>query len=129
LERAQWPLYGNYLGSDDTNPTEKYRIKIFRGIKNGFYTADSLTNLPNNCTKLPLSIANRTAFEFVINRTEVILDGKLYPTPNCYFFEEDKHIGYLKLDRRTIVIEYEFTDKTLAQASLQKRTFTGIKQN
>ncbi len=128
LKRVKWPVYGKYLGTDNTNPNEKYTINIFLGSKNGFYTADSLINLPNNCTKLPLSIISKTAFEFAIYSTELSVDGRLYPVPNCVFREYDKHIGYLKPDRKTIVIEYEFTGKDELDGSLQKRIFTGIKQ-
>lgn len=127
LQRDKWPVYGKYLGSDNTNPNEKYIINIFAGFKNGYYTTDSLKNLPNNCSKLPIGFSSATAFEFTIYRTELIFNNQVYPVPNCGFREYDKHIGYLKPDRKTIVLDYEFVDKSQKTESLQKRIFTGIR--
>jgi hypothetical protein len=128
LAYDKWPVYGKYLGSDNTNPNEKYTINIFAGFKNGYYTTDSLKNLPNNCSKLPVSLSGSTAFEFTIFRTDLVFNNKIYPAPDCGFRELDKHIGYLKPDRKTIVIDYQFVDKGQQDASLQKRIFTGIRQ-
>ncbi len=125
LPTNKWPVYGRYLGFDDTNPTEKYVINIFPGFKNGYFMTDSLKNLPNNCSRLPLGFRSGTAFEFTIYKTELIFNNKLFQTPNCVFREYDKHIGYLKSDRKSIVIEYEFTDKYQRNEVLQHRIFTG----
>jgi hypothetical protein len=128
LPRDKWPVYGKYFGYDNTNPNEKYTIEIFAGFMNGYYTTDSLKNLPNNCSKLPLGFRSGTAFEFAISRTSVVFNNQIYPFPNCVFRDYDRKIGYLKPNRMEIVIEYEFTDRLQQNESLQKRIFTGIRQ-
>ena len=128
LPQDKWPVYGKYFGSDNTKPNEKYTIEIFPGFKNGFYTTDSLKNLPGGCNNRSASFRDGTAFEFTISRVQTSDNNNVFPTPNCVFRDYDKKIGYLKSDRKTIVIDYQFTDKYEKDESSQKRIFTGIRQ-
>jgi hypothetical protein len=120
-------VYGKYLGSDNTNPSQKFTVEIFAGYKNGYYTTDSLKNLPNSCTNRSATLSSGTAFEFAIYGF-LPSNGQSFPTPNCVFREYDRKVGYLQPNRKEIVIEYEFTDKFQKDESLQKRVFKGIKQ-
>jgi hypothetical protein len=127
LPNDKWPVYGKYLGSDDTAPDNKYVIEIFRGkrFNQPLIELDLLKNLPDKCSNLYLDFESGSAFEFVIGQYD--LNGFL-PTPDCVFRPYDKKIGYLKSDRKTIVIDYQFSGKDEKDASLQKRIFTGFKQ-
>ncbi len=128
LHTKQWPVYGKYLGSDDSDPNTKYVIEIFSGYyPNGDFVQNALKNLPNNCTKR-LSTVGGTAFEFGIGSSNLSSDVDPFSEANCFFREYDKHVGYLKPDRKTIVIDYQFTDKYQRDETLQHRIFTGVKQ-
>lgn len=127
LKIGQWPMYGKYYGSDNTDPSNKYFIEIKRVNLILFgpnYYGGSLLNLPNNCSKDSVGVGG-TAFEFTIGRSE----PRLYSDrPNCFFRDYDKKIGYLKPDRKTIVIDYSYTDKDALDKSLQRKIFTGVRQ-
>jgi hypothetical protein len=118
------PLIGKYEGSDNTSPNDKYAIEISYGSRPDRSTTYWIKNLPDECNIQEAEVKFFTAFEFVIGYYN-IFPGETY---NCVLREKDKHIGYLKPDRKTLVIEYEFTGKDETDASKQKRIFTGIKQ-
>ena len=117
LRFSQWPLIGKYLGSDNSSSSINYVIEISSG---------QLKNLPNNCSNFSVSTGG-TAFEFTLGVTDIT--GVEYPNrPNCFFRPYDKKIGYLKPDRKTIVIDYSFTNRDQQDNTLQRRVFTGTKQ-
>lgn len=117
LRFANWPVNGKYLGSDNSNSSVKYVIEI---------SNQQLKNLPNNCSNFSVGVGG-TAFEFTLGVTDIT--GVEYVNrPNCFFRPYDKKIGYLKPDRKTIVIDYSFTNRDQQDNTLQQRVFTGTKQ-
>jgi hypothetical protein len=119
LKSNQWPVIGKYSGSDDSNVFEKYIIEIT--------SRGELKNLPKDCSVFSVGVGG-TAFEFGIGSTDIT--GIDYINwPNCFFRQYDKKIGFLTPDRKTIVIDYSFTDKDQKDNSLKTRKFTGARIN
>jgi hypothetical protein len=124
LPRDKWPLYGKYQGSDDTDPNNIFIIEIYRDSK---MDEIHVTNLPNACNpnNPGVRIGGSTAFEFSLESFPA--SNNYFPPliENCYFREYDKKIGGLLLDRKSIMIDYEFTQGGVSDTQKKHRVFKG----
>jgi hypothetical protein len=118
-----FPIVGKYEGSDDSDASKKLIVEISYGSRPQRVESFWLRSLPNECNIQEAQLTQVTAFEFAIGNYNIFL-GEEY---SSVFRERDKHIGHLENDRRTLVIEYEFTGKDETDATKRKRTFRGVK--
>jgi hypothetical protein len=126
LSTENWPIFGAYKGTDDTDPNSTFTIEIYRDSKS---QEIFIANLPNACNpnNPGIRIGYSTAFEFALNN---------FPAPqnyfpplvmNCYVQDDYKKIGGLMQDRKNIVIDYEFTEGGVSETQRKHRIFKGAK--
>jgi hypothetical protein len=117
LPKENLPILGKYNGADDTDPTKTFTIEIYRGQ----FGEIIIKNLPNACNAPNKNVRLKlpTAFEFVLETIPTTTDL------DCYFRDLDKKIGSLLPDRRSIVIDYEFTEGGINDSQKKHRVFKG----
>lgn len=124
LHQDNWPIYGKYKGADDTDPNTVFTIEIYRDSKS---QETFITNLPNACNpnNPGIRIGYSTAFEFALNNFPA--PSNYFPplVMNCYFQDHYKKIGSLLLDRKNIMIDYEFTEGGVNESQKKHRVFKG----
>jgi len=126
LSIADWPILGKYRGFDDIDPNTIFDIEIYRDSK----SQDTfVANLPNACNSNNpgIRLGYSTAFEFAL--TNFPPPNNFFPPliMNCYVQDSYKKIGGLMLDRKTIMIDYEFTEGGLSETQRRHRIFKGIR--
>jgi|GEM_PF-3283066 len=122
-----WPVLGKYYGSDNTDPSKKYTIEIFRGPvpvqpANQFQMIRNLPGGEGGCSNL--AGIGGGAFEFVLTET---FSDENYQYKDCLIDPYEKNIGYLSADRKTITIEYTFAKKSEGLKTKYHRVFTGVR--
>jgi hypothetical protein len=126
LDFDEWPLLGKYRGVDDTDPSKTFVIEIYRDSKTG---VAYVTNLPNECNpnNPGISIEGATAFEFALYNFPAPLNYFPPLVMNCFVQEHYKKIGWLSTDRKSITIDYEFTEGGLDESKRKHRIFKGTR--